>query len=86
MKKHKALKIELEMVLPNDLRTEDVLQQIQEFLLDNIPIDDSYLEWEPFDVGAITISLLEDHPNAYLEQDEEDKPPLPVRKLDSATA
>lgn len=87
MSKRKALKIEIELVLPNDKKTEDVLEQLQDFLLDQIPIDDSDLEWEPFDCGAITVTLLEDHPNAYIEIEAEEEKPLPlVRKLKAADA
>jgi hypothetical protein len=87
MGKNRALKIEIEIVLPNDRKTEDILKQLQDFILDEIPIDDSDMEWEPFDCGAITITLLEDHPNAYIEIDDgSDEPKLPARKLDSAIA
>ena len=87
MSKRKALKIEIELILPADRKTEDVLKQLQDFLLDEIPIEDYDLEWEPFDCGAITIALLEDHPNAYIENEqEEDTPPPLVRRLDEGEA
>lgn len=88
MAKLKALKIEIEIVLPADQKTEDVLKQVQDFLLDEIPICESDMEWEPFDCGAITVTLLEDHPNAYLEIDDgSDKiTALPTRNLGAAEA
>jgi hypothetical protein len=93
--KRKLLKIELELVLPSDLDTPDVLNQLQKFLMDEIDICDTdfvhgpdSFEWMPFDCGAITMTLLEEHPNVGIDIDDDidSEPHVPFRELKKGSA
>jgi hypothetical protein len=86
--KRKLLKLEIELALPADLKTEDILNQLQAFLLDEIEVADDEFEWCPFDCGAITMTLLEEHPNVGIDVDDdanENAVPL-VRELKKGSA
>ena len=72
MARHRVLKLNLELVLPQDASTEETLQQIQEFLLDNYEIDS--MDWAPFDVSAIVVELIDDQ-LAYIDEEKEQLPP-----------
>lgn len=82
----KALRIELRFTLPNDKVTEEVVEQIRDFLFDEIPVEDYDLKWEPFDCKAVDIELLEELVNVQFDDDlddgSKDEPFLLHRKLD----
>lgn len=95
MQKRKLLKIELELVLPEDIETAHVMEQIQKFLLDEFDVieqhfddGDNSFEWMPFDCRAITMTLLEEHNSVGIEMDDEGGvgPPPLIRQLKKGSA
>jgi len=82
--RRKAIKLCIELVLPVDKKTNEIIRQFEDFILDLIPVEDSFHDWEPFDCGAYGIDVMEDHDGAYIDIDEEAELPPPfIRKLDT---
>lgn len=69
--------------MPHDKVTEDVMTQVQEFMLDEFEVED--MRWDNFDVRALRMGIDEEHPNVGWD-DDETPPAERTRKLDSGDA
>lgn len=68
-KRLRGVRIEIDMMLPSEeWKAEEAIQQLRDFLEDRLAIDDEELEWAPFDIGAYTIELIEEHLDAYIDE------------------
>jgi hypothetical protein len=82
MSRYKLLKISIEIVMPHDKITEDTMNQIQDFMLDEYVVED--LRWDHFDLKALRMHIEEEHNNVEFDDDER-QPEMPkIRNLDLA--
>jgi len=81
--RYKLLRFWVEIVMPHDKVTEDVMTQVQEFMLDEFDVED--LRWDHFDVRALRMGIDEEHPNVSWDQDDSPEPER-TRKLDTGDA